>query len=166
MSFLLIFLLLFQPIKGTSTNLDYGSKCEDSCMVTCASDFEKNGDRCFYWSSRSGGNRTWYGAENYCRWRGGHLATIKERQLRWSTIATRWMGGIREAGNNAWVWSDCSPWIYTAWSEGTSKKQPDKDTCLSFSGDQKMNEESCTNNNTYICSVPVCSGDILFKVSD
>ena len=43
---------------------------------------------------------------------------------------------------------------------------PDKETCVSLNGNQKLSEESCTNKNTLVCSIPLCPGKNLLKVSD
>ena len=174
MPLFIFFLLLLHHLKVTSTNParilppDYGSNCEASCVESCSRAWgweviksERHGDQCVYWSKSE---KSWYEAEKYCRSQtGGHLASANNDQLhrfakskKMREDEKRWVGGVRKPGKDTWVWTDCSPWNYSALSKGMS----DKETCVSLNANQKLTEESCAQNNRFVCSNPLCPGEI------
>ena len=103
--------LSFADSQRSALLPSYGFNCEPSCVLSCPRGWERNGSRCYYWSS---GKRSWYEAEEFCVRMGGHLASVLSEQvhkyLQSKDIKWRWVGGIQKEENDTLVWSDCSAW--------------------------------------------------------
>ena len=143
----------------------YGSNCGASCVSSCGKVWERQGDRCYYFSS---GELSWFEAEKWCqRSLGGKLASVTDEDgynLISSKQIQRWIGGISEPGNDTWVWTDCSPCGFTRWQGGEPKSEapdgPDKEKCAVHNAhhDKKWSVEPCTDKKRFVCSMTVCPG--------
>ena len=149
----------FADSSRSAISPSYGSNCEPSCVVSCPPGWERNGSRCFYWSSR---RRSWFQAEEFCVSRGGHLASVPNEQvhnyLQSKDISLRWVGGIQKEESDTWVWSDCSAWNYNpgwGWEPSSSSRN-----CLRYSNKKdKWDRVFCSYDRPkFVCSTQVCSG--------
>ena len=84
----------------------YGSNCEASCVVSCPSGWEREGDKCYFWSKTT---KDWEQAEEFCLEQGGHLASVNSQEVFKYTLSKGervWIGGRNEnQEKNKWVWS-------------------------------------------------------------
>ena len=88
----------------------YGSNCEDSCVVSCPSGWEREGDRCYFWSEEE---KNWFEAEEACERQVGHLASVTSQEVHnhiKGKQITAWIGGTDMNNEGAWLWTDCSDW--------------------------------------------------------
>ena len=153
----------FADSPRSALSQSYGSNCEASCVVSCPPGWERNGTRCYYWST---GRRKWYQAEAHCVRIGGHLASVPNEQVhkyfQSKEIDThgRWVGGIRKGESDTWVWTDCSAWNYNpGWGQGKLMKS--SSDCLRYSFDEDWEDVMCFHSYPkFVCSTKVCSGRI------
>ena len=134
----------------------YGSNCEDSCLVSCPTNWKRNGDQCYYFSKEE---KNWFDAEEFCQRRGGHLAAVTNEQVNNFLKNTwGWVGGKRELGNETFVWSDCSPWAYNSgWRNGEPNNARGNEACVNHIFG-KWSDENCDLSLKFVCSIPICSG--------
>ena len=107
----------------------------------------------------------WDDAEGFCKNEGGHLASVTSEatneyihyEKRKRGISRLWIGGTDKEKEGVWKWSDGSPWEFTKWNKG----EPDNSQhCLLYYGYvDKWNDYWCTDENNFLCSLPLCSGD-------
>ena len=136
----------------------YGSNCEDSCLVSCPTNWKRNGDQCYYFSK---GRKNWSDAEEFCQGRGGHLAAVTNEQVNnflKNRLKTGWIGGKRELGNETFVWTDCSSWDYNSgWRDGEPNNYGGNQACVYFTFGE-WGDARCDFADKFVCSIPVCSG--------
>lgn len=69
---------------------------------------------------------TWYGAENDCRGKGGHLTSVssaftnaflRDECTLWSSNSF-WLGASEGSSYDSWTWSDGTRFSYTNWDRG------------------------------------------------
>ena len=149
----------------------YGSNCGDSCVISCGIGWERQGNRCYYFST---GERSWFEAEKWCqRYLGTKLASITDEDgynFINSKKVQRWIGGISEPRNDTWVWTDCSPWDFKRWQSGEPRLEApdghDKEKCvvqnahMSHSSQTNWAVEKCTDKKRFVCGTAVCSGRV------
>ena len=146
-----------QRISPTS----YGSNCEAGCIVFCPPDpkWELLGDRCYYWSKDK---KTWFEAENECRRKGGHLASVTNQDVH-SYLQSKgkkgnWIGGKSEYLNETWVWTDCSTWGFDGWKHGRQPNEFTPDCVAYLSIGKGWYYWNCQTEENFVCSTAVCSG--------
>ena len=134
----------------------YGSNCEDSCVVSCPSGWEREGDHCYFWSEEE---KNWFEAEEACQRHGGHLASItnqdddnyiKGKQIR------AWIGGTDINKEGTWLWTDCSDWSFNSgWRSGepNNKNGGATEDCAASYGSDGWNDNSCIAKHRYVDQV-------------
>lgn len=71
----------------------------------------------------------WYGAEDDCRRRSGHLTSVssaftnaflRDQCAVWNLGSARsfWLGASEDSSYGSWVWSDGTRFSYTNWAQG------------------------------------------------
>jgi len=113
-----------------------GDNEEDSskkCVSSCPLGWEKMSGHCFFWSDASKIlPKTWAKAEEFCKSKGGHLASVTNQAIhdyiwsktlkpwRWTDGSIRrpsfWVGGTDQGKEGRWRWSDGSAWNFTQWA--------------------------------------------------
>ena len=134
----------------------YGSDCEPSCAVSCPLGWERKGDFCYFWSN----NKTnWFDAEEACKRKGGHLASVKNREVHEymvDKLPTVWIGGVIQ--EDRWVWTDCSDWTFdSGWKEG-EPNHLDIEHCAEYREIGWNNVDCNLWINEYVCSKGICKG--------
>ena len=149
----------------------YGSNCEDSCVVSCPSGWEREGDRCFFWSNEV---KTWFEAEETCQKRyGGHLASVTSQSVHEYMVSKKkqvWIGGTDI--HSEWVWSDCSVWnFFSGWKSGepsgTHPIYGHTENCMEYLATLELiglhynyawNDKQCYHEQEFVCSKTICAG--------
>ena len=143
---------------------DTGSNCEASCVVSCPSGWEREGDRCYFWSNDWNDWKNWFDAEETCKRHGGHLASVTDQNIhdymRNRAGVDRWIGGFLGSQERNWLWTDCSEWDFdSVWMEG--EPNHDYEKCVEYSswdGFTGWNNDNCDKTNKFVCSKRICSG--------
>ena len=153
----------FADSPRSALSQSYGSNCEASCVVSCPPHWERKGTRCYYWSTE---RKNWYKAEEHCVSIGGHLASVPNEQvhtyMQEKKAYERWIGGVREPGNETWVWTDCSPWTYDSGWHYRRPGASDRRNCMEYYySDNKWAYFSCTIRDYFICSTSICPGRLI-----
>jgi len=162
---ILILILNFVTVKATTrTSLkNLGSDCKASCVFSCPAGWEREGDRCYFFSQEE---KSWHEAEETCvEKHRGHLASVPSEQvhqyLQRKKIRDFWIGGVKEDFNNPvnedskWVWTDCSEWEFNeGWAEEEPNSGPEK--CVEYFIRNLWNNGYCENENKFVCSKKVC----------
>jgi len=165
MSLLFLFLLLQSRYLVVAQG--HGSNCGASCVSSCGTKWERQGNRCYYFGK---GKLSWNEAKKWCQ-QNGQLASVTDEQgynfINSKSAHQVWIGGISEPGNETWVWTDCSPWGFTRWASGEPKPEapdgPDKEKCAAQNAhmhDKKWAVEPCTDEKRFVCSTTVCSDNV------
>ena len=127
------------------------------CVVSCPKNWERNGNRCYYFSKE---RRNWFDAEKFCQRTGGHLASVTNEQVNNFLKKERetWIGGKRELGNETFVWTDCSSWDYNSgWYDGEPDNAGGNQACVAIALGEWV-DAKCDITAKFVCSIPVCSG--------
>ena len=151
---------------------DYGSNCKAGCIVSCppGNEWEQEGDRCYFFSKEE---KDWFGAEEACQKRGGHLASVNNERVHnymQSKEFKGWIGGIdvnKGKGSWNWTWTDCSEWEFNSgWASG--EPRPGHEYCVEYEGRDEISDKYLWNNKActrhvhgFVCSIPVCPGTVL-----
>ena len=147
--------------------IGYGSNCEPSCVLSCPRGWEREGDRCYYFSKYK---YSWPDAEGFCKHSGGHLASIANEQIhnyvknklsneKGADNQIRWIGGRRKLQENKFVWSDCSSWRYNwGWGADEPNDVNGNEDCVIYNVDQTWYDTTCATPFKFVCSKPMCSG--------
>ena len=143
-----------------------GSDCKASCVVSCPAGWEREGDRCYFFSKEE---KNWHEAEAACMKEKGHLASVSSEQVHkylQGKKTSGWIGGIKEDWDNPvnkdskWVWTDCSEWDF---DQGWDEEQPDQgpERCVEYLSDKHLwNNLWCSNTRKFVCIKKVCPGKI------
>ena len=132
-------------------------------MKACQKDWKGHGDRCYLWSDEKS---NWKDAEEFCKKKGGHLASVTseavdtyiagEKEKR--RLRNLWIGGSDKENQGVWKWTDGSPWNFTNWY----KDQPNSrgaSNCLRYINDKKeWDDAPCNRDGTFVCSQILGSG--------
>ena len=134
-------------------------------MTACGNDWEEFGDRCYLWGDKK---MSWDDAEAFCRRKGGHLASVtsedinafvlQEKMLR--NLEHLWIGGSDKENEDSWSWSDGSLWSFTKWFENQPNNADGNEDCLQVYPDEKWYDRPCAENESFVCSQKLCSGEI------
>ena len=149
---------------------NYGSNCEASCVVSCPPGWEREGDRCYFWSQDSWQEwKDWHDAEETCKNKGGHLASVTNEEIH-DYMQRKgiqvWIGGT-DVNNmdGTGVWTDCTNWDFSSgWNEGEPNDHWGKDeNCIMYKGkwgggNYGWNDGSCKRKQRFVCSKSTCTG--------
>ena len=140
-----------------------GESCTNNkCVAACEEGWEQNGTHCYFWSPKAM-ILTWPDAEDYCKKKSGHLASVTSNAINDYVVEGRnkrdinrlWIGGSDSEAEGTWRWADCSPWEFTLWKA----KQPDNlwgaQNCLNHL-DQRWDDQRCKNPARFRCSQTMC----------
>ena len=139
-------------------------RCEgNQCVQKCPNDWKEHGDRCYLWSDKK---RTWADAEELCKKKGGHLASVTseavdayiagEKEKRW--LKNLWIGGSDKEIEGVWKWTDGSPWNFTNWYIGQPNNLRGHD-CLRYINDKKeWDDTACNLVSPFVCTQILGSG--------
>ena len=151
------------PRRALRTSFE--PSCKSSCVASCPSDWERQGDRCYFWSEDTRDDRkSWFDAEETCKERGGHLASVSDelihKYMQDKQAQERWIGGFRNQENDSWVWSDCSTWDYNlGWAQHEPNDYHGNEDCVEYYYPQfKWNDRPCSTHQRFICASILCKG--------
>ena len=156
-------LCLASPRNTRKLRADIGSNCEASCVVSCPSGWEREGDRCYLWSDD---RKNWFDAEEICKSHGGHLASVTDQDIHDYMLKKRkkhWIGGFLGNEEGIWKWTDCSEWTFdSGWGEG-EPNFVDSDKCVEYRFWNNVYgigfyNDHCNNLKPSVCSKRICSG--------
>ena len=136
-----------------------GSDCKASCVVSCPAGWEREGDRCYFFSEEE---KSWDEAEEACMKETGHLTSVTSEQVHMYFQGkgfAGWVGGLQK--DNKWVWTDCSEWEFdSGWGDGEPSTGGEK--CVEYNEKLRhlWNNMWCGNKRKFVCSKKVCPGTI------
>ena len=105
---------------------------------------------------------TWQAAEDNCLSLGGHLASAHSVEEQESLLALGgtsryWIGGNDIATEGSWMWSDGTPWDYTAWC-GPEPNNMGNEDCVENHGTHLCwNDRPCGTTQRSICKLLVAT---------
>ena len=150
----------FPPPSGSQ---QHECSNDNKCSQSCKQDWEEHGDRCFYWSQET---KSWNDAEESCKEKGGHLASVTSTATNDYIEAGMsdylWIGGSFFGSEGVWKWSDCSDWDFKKLGILHSEKQPSNKTrhkCLGYDRDTRKCVDDCSQKKRFLCSIKLCSGE-------
>ena len=161
---------------ATSETLSYLLYISSSgCRETCDQDWEKNGDKCYFWSTAK---KNWRDAEAFCKKQGGHLASVNSNSLnnfivegirkRWPEHQG-WLGGTDLEEEKVWKWTDGTPWEFENWyppnpNNGGFFKAGQH--CLRYElYDRKgWDDGICSLEYRFVCSRKMCAGLQIYTI--
>jgi len=146
----------------------------DQCVEACGEDWERNGDRCYFWGTDK---KNWTEAEDFCQGEGGHLASVTSNAtkdfvlegMNRTGLEVAFIGGNDIEKEGTWTWTDCSPWGVTFWaSEQPDNTHGNQDCMLQVlkwitvadTTDRymhKMDDVGCYYKSGFVCSNKICS---------
>ena len=141
---------------------DFGSNCETSCVISCPSGWEREGERCYLWTDDW---KTWFEAEETCKTHDGHLASVTDQHIHDYMMGkgrTVWIGGVLADHESTWVWTDCSDWDFNSgWKQG----EPNNfgwEKCVAYHNwdGNGWNDLNCDWTREFVCSKMICLGII------
>jgi len=110
---------------------------------------------------------SWTEAENFCRNKSGHLASVtsnttndyivKGRDSR--AISHLWIGGSDLEVEGSWKWADCNSWEFTMWASGEPNNRWEAQNCLNYhpAKDHFWYDQLCARPAPFLCSQTICS---------
>ena len=137
------------------------------CTQDCQEPWETNGKHCYLWSDH---RRNWERAEEFCRTRGGHLASVTSNatnQYILRGIASRkvddaiWIGGTDKEGEGVWKWADGSSWKFSYWQVNRPSRNNQNQNCLQYEtsfSNAKWWDFFCERSYKFLCSQKICRG--------
>ena len=139
---------------------------DTGCAQECKPGWEENGDHCFYWSTEI---MAWDKAEEFCRTKGAHLASVTSKATNdyiEAELKQRdhhlLIGGSDKESEGTWKWSDGSTWEFTNWGTIQGQEQPSNHTgqnCLEYHiSNWDWNDNNCLLHRNLLCSKKLCSG--------
>jgi len=142
----------------------------DQCVEACGEDWERNGDRCYFWGTDK---KNWTEAEDFCQREGGHLASVTSNATKVFVLEGMERAGLDDAhigGNDieqegTWTWTDCTPWGVTFWASNQPSNCCGGENCLhqilkwtlDENWNHKFNDEPCSRKSGFVCSKKICS---------
>ncbi|XP_037832825.1 galactose-specific lectin nattectin-like [Kryptolebias marmoratus] len=102
--------------------------------------------------------------QDFCNSFGAHLTSIRGDDeydfirglvLRATGTNTRtWVGGTDAAKEGYWVWTDGSPFTFTAWGSGEPNNVDGNENCMeiNLNGQDYVNDVNCSLKNAFICA--------------
>ncbi|XP_017294279.1 galactose-specific lectin nattectin-like [Kryptolebias marmoratus] len=119
------------------------------------------GGRCYLFKENE---KDWDDAEDFCNLFDAHLTSIqgdddynfiRELVLKATGTNTRtWVGGTDAEEEGYWVWTDGSPFTFTAWGSGEPNNVDGNENCMEINlrGQDYVNDENCSRKNSFICA--------------
>ena len=101
--------------------------------------------------------KNWRGAKNFCKQKGGRLASIHDRatndHLGSLTDKLMWVGGLKWK-NGQWKWNDGSAWDYENWGRGQPDNWGPKNQdrlAIGFELPGAFDDDYATEKRIFIC---------------
>ena len=148
---------LVRKREGGLSERNYKPKCKSSCVVSCPVGWEREKDHCYLLNREA---KNWFDAEETCRMKGGHLASVSTKHInqhfkakKWKDV---WIGGVDVNKKNNWTWSDCSSWDFEEWSD--NEPNGNNEHCVEVIGNNRWNDRNCRDRQNFVCSMKTCSG--------
>ncbi|XP_031150862.1 galactose-specific lectin nattectin-like isoform X1 [Sander lucioperca] len=125
----------------------------------CPPGWTQFGSRCFSFNFKG---KSWVDAENFCKSKGGNLASIHSveeyeflrtfiNQISGENRRT-WMGGFDSVKEGEWMWSDGSTFDYKSWAPGQPDNTGGIEHCLEMNYQDKWNDYLCDKVLPFLCS--------------
>ena len=100
----------------------------------------------------------WKNAKEKCNEAGGKLVSVhspEENDFIFGMKTQAWLGGVFNADNQEWMWSDETGWNHTSWKRGEPNNLGGAEYCLEFLDNVKgkWNDQDCANELPYICKI-------------
>uniref|UniRef100_A0A8C9Z858 Galactose-specific lectin nattectin-like n=1 Tax=Sander lucioperca TaxID=283035 RepID=A0A8C9Z858_SANLU len=125
----------------------------------CPPGWTQFGSRCFSFNFKG---KSWVDAENFCKSKGGNLASIHSveeyeflrtfiNQISGENRRT-WMGGFDSVKEGEWMWSDGSTFDYKSWAPGQPDNTGGIEHCLEMNYQGKWNDNLCPKILPFLCS--------------
>ena len=143
-----------------------GKSCtNNNCVAACEKGWEQNGTYCYFWSTDAM-TLTWSDAEDYCKNKSGHLASVTSNAIndyvvdgkKKRDINRLWIGGSDSEAEGTLRWADCSPWEFTLWKQGEPNGKWEAQNCLNYiDHGSRWDDQECKNPERFLCSQTICS---------
>ena len=112
---------------------------------------------------------TWPDAEDYCKKKSGHLASVTSNAINDYVVEGRnkrginrlWIGGSDSEAEGTWRWADCSPWEFSLWKRGEPNGKWGAQNCLNYYDldISRWDDQECKNPERFLCSQNICSDE-------
>ena len=109
---------------------------------------------------------SWTEAEDYCRNKSGHLASVTSNTTNDYIVGEKnkrglnrlWIGGSDLENEGSWKWADGSPWESTLWKSDEPNNYLGAQNCLNYhpGNDQLWDDELCIVQSCFLCSRTIC----------
>ena len=112
-------------------------------------------------------NKTsWDAAENFCRSEGGHLASVKSKEVHEYMLervgqSLMWIGATDKKREGSWEWTDCSPFNFIGWAYGEPSKKTTENCMELYRAEKHLqgwNDLDCNTSLNFVCARTICSG--------
>ena len=152
------------PLLVVSTQQNKQEK--QTCFWSCPKGWEEYKNYCFLWPN---GWKSWENAEEYCKNKDGHLASVTNQNIHDYLLSKinigsynpYWIGGTDKKEEGKWLWSDGNPWNFSLWSK--EPRQPDNhfpgENCLKIDNHgtpDGWNDDNCERVAKFVCSQRIC----------
>ena len=125
---------------------------------------------CYLWVTDQ--ERNWNEAENFCKSKGGHLASVTSLDvhnfmLEWAGLNKTkvWIGATDQEREGTWIWSDCSSYNFEGWVHNATGKR--KENCAELYNtnehEKGWNDLECKEQLNFVCATRVCSGNTTLR---
>ena len=122
----------------------------------CPDGWEKISKNCYNFVAKS---LNWQEAENHCRQKGGHLASVKSKPendfIRRLSSGWFWLG-LSDFKEGKWIWSDGSPFnnnTFNNWSGTGPSNSGGNEDCVHGTQEENGNRNNidCARTLNFIC---------------
>ena len=102
----------------------------------------------------------WTDAEDFCRTKSAHLASVTSSAENEYILEGRsnggiyhlWIGGSDLEEEGVWKWADCSPWNFTYWRSGEPNNFHGAQDCINYHPeDRKWDDYQCNSKARFVC---------------
>ena len=109
----------------------------------------------------------WTDAEDFCKEKGAHLASLTSTVLNDYALEGKdkrhmdflWIGGSDLEVEGVWKWADCTPWEFKFWRLGEPNNFHGAQDCLNFHlEDRRWDDAQCNTPSGFLCSKKICQG--------
>ena len=131
-------------------------------MPSCSQKWQEFEGKCYLWVADR--PRKWADAENFCKSRGGHLASVTSLRI-YDYILGKvgeenvWIGARDKERTGAWEWSDGSLFDYKGSIHSSTRHK--KKGCAEFSNkdesEKGLSDQNCDTPLDFVCAAPMCS---------
>ena len=112
----------------------------------------------------------WSDAEDFCKEKGAHLASLTSTVLNDYALEGKdkrgiyhlWIGGSDLEVEGVWKWADCTPWEFTFWrlGEPNNANGVQEQDCLTYDpGARTWDDYHCDTPCGFLCSKSICPGE-------